>query len=225
MSALRLVQDHSEYHQRGLHLEFALGSKPELRWLRSKHICDHHQKSSAKAGLPVGGRCSGADSESGHLAATIRSSSKPAHIIQVRSVAARNGTAKFDWPEAAHLSTKPHQSMMRKCTNNHLAPSDLGGMWSSPLVKAECCRAFSTGFAAVLPRKDAKARHTRLRVECGQDHLVDEAPFGRDKRVGKPVFIVLRVLAIFSASPRSARWMISVAPLAPITAISAVGHA
>lgn len=59
----------------------------------------------------------------------------------------------------------------------------------------------------------------------GHDHLVDEAPFGSDKGIGKAVFVILRVLGDLLGILQVARWMISVAPFAPITATSAVGQA
>ena len=58
------------------------------------------------------------------------------------------------------------------------------------------------------------------------DHVVDEAALGGDERVGEALAIFLGAgLDRLAGSPRSARKMISTAPLGPITAISAVGQA
>jgi ubiquinol-cytochrome c reductase iron-sulfur subunit len=67
--------------------------------------------------------------------------------------------------------------------------------------------------------RDALARGVRL------DHIVDIAALGRHERGQEAVLVFFVCAAIFSASPISARKMISTAPLAPITAICAVGQA
>jgi hypothetical protein len=65
----------------------------------------------------------------------------------------------------------------------------------------------------------------RLRVSCGMDHVVDEAARTGHERVGEAGLVFGFARASLAGSPLSSRKMISTAPLAPITAISALGQA
>jgi hypothetical protein len=89
---------------------------------------------------------------------------------------------------------------------------------------AGCCRA-SSRVRCFLPRSAGKGPRHPAAGGMGHDHLVDEALFSRHEGVGKAVLIILHPRRDLFGSPNSLRYRISTAPLAPITATSAVGQA
>ena len=71
----------------------------------------------------------------------------------------------------------------------------------------------------------AKAHRDAPPGRVRHDHLVDEALARGDEGVGEALFIFGGALGNLGGVALSSRKMISTAPLAPMTAISAVGHA
>ena len=59
----------------------------------------------------------------------------------------------------------------------------------------------------------------------GHDHFIDVAALGGDERRQEAVLVLLGALGDLFGFAMSARKMISTAPLAPMTAICAVGQA
>ena len=152
----------------------------------------------------------------GHLAAS-RVCARPSPMSDAFGPSSNDGPQLL-WH---HEDLARAASHSRAHVEQHPAPmrrSDVRG------VRAECCHASSTGSRAPCRGAFLNPSATRRRVECGWITSSIKPLLAATNGLAKHALHTQRCAR---RSPRGClpRKMISTAPLAPITAISAVGHA